>query len=91
MTNLTNLHNFKRDKKLKVIVTDLAVVIKVFNLSITALKFYAKYAIVMEVISVLANNKTLLEIQYNKYKRMLDVSNGGMEKDSKENPNKGPA
>lgn len=72
MTNITGLKDYKYSRKLKIITTDLAVIIKIFNLTISALKYYSKYVIVSEMISVLSNNKTILEIQYKKYKKILD-------------------
>lgn len=76
MDSLTNLNNYKKSKKIAVVVADLAVILKVINLSINALKLYSKYISVMEIVSVLSNNKTLLEIQHNKYKKMLEELNG---------------
>lgn len=68
----TDIKDFKKKKKLKKIVEDLKMAIKVYNLSINALKSYATYSIVMETISILQGNKTLLEIHLKKYENMLD-------------------
>lgn len=70
--NISDLKKFKTDKKIKVILNDIQTILKIYSLTLTALKSFSKYGSVMEVMSILQNNKTLLEIQYNKYNRMLD-------------------
>jgi len=66
------LINIKDYKLAKVIVGDLEVVIKAIDLTIQALSYYKKYGPVSQIISNLQTNKTILEINYLKYKRILD-------------------
>jgi len=66
-----NIKEFKKKRKIKKIIEDLKKAIKVYNLSINALKSFSSYMIVMETISVLQGNKTLLEIHLKKYENML--------------------
>ena len=60
-------------RKAKILAADLEQILKVINLSISALHHYSKYAPVNLIISTLQTNKTLLEIHYNKYKRILET------------------
>jgi len=60
-------------RKAKIIIKDLDVILKIINLSISALHHYSKYAPVNLIISTLQTNKTLLEIHYNKYKRIVET------------------
>ena len=82
MNNISNIKDFKQIKKLKVITSDLKMILKIFNLTITALKHYSNYVMVMEIISIIQNNKTLVEIQYNKYNKKLGEENGQLEKNT---------
>lgn len=70
---LVDLKDHKDRKKLIIIVDDLTKIVNVMDLSIKGLKFFGKYVHVMECISCLQNNKTLLEIKLNKYKRTLET------------------
>lgn len=71
MTKTVNsLHEYR---KAKVLAKDLEQIIKVINLTISALHFYSKYSPVNVIISTLQTNKTLLEIHYNKYKRIVET------------------
>lgn len=49
---------------------DLEVVLKALNLTIEALAHYKHYIPVMEVMSSIQSNKTLMEIQLKKYQRI---------------------
>ena len=69
---ITFLKDYKTKKKLLAVLTDIKVILKIYDLSLSALKLYGKYSSVMEVMSVIQNNKTLLEIQYNKYSKKLE-------------------
>lgn len=60
-------------RKAKLLAKDLEVILKIINLSISALHHYSKYAPVNMIISTLQTNKTLLEIHYNKYKRVVET------------------
>lgn len=60
-----------KDQKLaKIIFEDLEVVLKTLNLTIDALSHYKKYIPVMEVMSSVQTNRTLIEIQLAKYKKL---------------------
>lgn len=60
-----------KDQKLaKIIYEDLEVVLKTLNLTIDALSHYKKYIPVMEVMSSVQTNRTLIEIQLAKYKKL---------------------
>lgn len=71
-SKLVEIKDFRTKKKIKKVVEDLEVVIKVMNLSINGLSRYSKYINVAEAISSLQTNKTLLEISYNKYRKILE-------------------
>lgn len=64
--------DLKEYKKAKVLVKELEELIKIINLSINALSMYKKYVPVMECISMLQSNKTILEIHYHRYKRLIE-------------------
>lgn len=68
-----SINNLLEYRKAKILVGDLEQILKVINLSISALHHYSKYAPVNLIISTLQTNKTLLEIHYNKYKRILET------------------
>lgn len=70
-----NLSDFKKKKKYEKVINDLTNIIKIYNLTLTALKYFSKYTLVMETISVLQSNKTLLEIHLTKYRKMVKSSN----------------
>lgn len=60
----------KEQRLAKIITEDLEVVLKTLNLTIDALAFYKKYIPVMEVMSSVQTNRTLIEIQLAKYKKL---------------------
>lgn len=68
-----SINNLLEYKKAKILADDLEKILKVINLSISALHHYSKYAPVNVIISTLQTNKTLLEIHYNKYKRIVQT------------------
>lgn len=68
MNNISSLTKYRRAK---IIIKDLAIAIRTMNLAIDALSYFSKYIPVMETISVLQNNKTLLEIHLNKQNKIL--------------------
>jgi hypothetical protein len=67
------VNNLQEYRKAKILEKDLEQILRVINLSISALHFYSKYAPVNVIISTLQTNKTLLEIHYNKYKRIVET------------------
>lgn len=72
MSKLVNLDDHKVKKKAELIAEDLEKVLMVMDLSVRGLTPFAKYVQVMETISALQNNKTLLEIHLNKYRKLKD-------------------
>lgn len=86
--NITDIKDFKNNKKIDHYINDLKVIINIYNLSISSLKFFKHYQSVMEVISVLQNNKTLCEVYLNKLEKK---KNGKMVKISKNDPGPGSA
>jgi len=85
--NITSIKDFKNNKKTDHYIKDLSMIIKIYNLSIGSLKFFKHYQSVMEVISVLQNNKTLCEVHLKK----LEKRKNGLEKISSEHPSPSPA
>lgn len=71
---MINLNEFKNKKKYELILSDLTNIVNNITSSIESLKDYNKYISVCEIISVLHTNRTILEIQINKYKRLLNES-----------------
>ena len=71
------MENFKKYKKAKKIVEELNDVLKVITLTTKALSLYTKYLPVQEIISVLDNHKTILQLHRNKYNKV--VANKGKE------------
>lgn len=65
-------HRDKEARIAKLISEDFQVVLKTLNLTIDALSFYKKYIPVMEVLSTVQTNKTLIEIHLKKYEKQLD-------------------
>lgn len=82
---IKSIQEYKEKKKILTVLTDIKIIIKIYNLTLQALKHYSKYASVMEIMSNLQNNKTLLEIQHNKYNRMLSEKYGRVEEADKAN------
>lgn len=68
----TNLVDYKNLKKLKIVNQDLEEINKRLTTCIETLKDYKKYIPVMESISILHNSRTIIEININKYKRILN-------------------
>lgn len=68
MSNINNLHSYK---KAKVIVKDLEQIVNAMDLSIRALTHFTKYIPVRESVSILENNKTLLEIHLSKQRKII--------------------
>ena len=66
-------HNLRDYKQAKILEKDLKQIIHIINLSISALHGYSKYSPVSVIISSLQTNKTILEIHYNKYKKILET------------------
>lgn len=63
----------KSKRLAKKIAEDLEVVLKTLNLTIDALTYYKKYVPVMEVLSSVQTNRTLIEINIKKYQKIVGV------------------
>ena len=68
---ITSIQDFKDDKKYKKIIDELVNVILILNITQQRLTHYKHYIKVMEVISVIETNKTLLDFQKRKYEKEL--------------------
>lgn len=75
MSEVVDFKKKKDLKKIAVMVEELEAAILLMDTSIRGLNLFMKYIPVMEATSSLLNNKTLLEIHLNKYKRMLKNEN----------------
>lgn len=69
MPEIVNINEYK---KAKILVGDLEKIIKVIDLTIKGLSYYKKYEPVSQIISNLQTNKSILEISYIKYKKILE-------------------
>lgn len=69
---ITNLNDFKNIKKLQKVYKDLLDLQKELTNSIERLKKFNKYIPANESLSILHNSRTIVEININKYKRVLD-------------------
>jgi hypothetical protein len=93
---IIDISDFKKSKEKKhlvekseKVIEELSTILYIINLTITGLSHFNKYFVVTECISVLQNNKILLEIHINKYKKALqkikeEMKNGKLEEASKE-------
>lgn len=72
---MIDFNDFKNNKKNKIIMRDLMEIQKRLTTSISSLNDFKQYIPVMESISILHNSRTLIEININKYKRLLENSN----------------
>lgn len=69
---MSKVVSIKEYKLAKIVVDDLDKVIKIVDLTIQGLSYFKKYNPVAQIISSLQTNKTVLEINYQKYKKILD-------------------
>lgn len=69
---VSDLNNFKEIKKTKLIHKELLEAKKRLTASIELLKDYGKYIPIMESLSVLHNSRTIIEININKYERIIN-------------------
>ncbi len=73
--DLSKARNKKQKKELlqksEKVVEDLEMVKYIMALAIEGLSYYSKYVFATECISVLNNNKVLLDIHLNKYKKAV--------------------
>lgn len=80
MTSPINLKDFKEKKKLALLLKEVEALIALYELFLNTLRKYGKYPGVNEVMSIIAQNRTLLTIQVNKYKKKLEAEDGKLEK-----------
>lgn len=77
---VTNLKEHKKKKNTKAlakkIAVDLDAVLQLCDASIRGLTLFNKYTQVMEIISCLQTNKTLIEMHLAKYEKILEKENG---------------
>jgi hypothetical protein len=77
VVDLSKARNKKQKKELldksEKIIKDLEMVKYIMALAIEGLSYYSKYAFATECISVLNNNKVLLDIHLNKYKKAVNT------------------
>jgi hypothetical protein len=72
MNFMINLDDYKNIKKLEIVYKDLIVIRERLTASLELLKeFNSKYIHVQECVSVLHNSRTIIEININKYKKVL--------------------
>lgn len=70
--NVKNLSDVKNVKKAEIIVKDLEKIITLIDASLNCLSEYSKYIPVMEILSLMQSNKTILEIHRNKYSKYIE-------------------
>lgn len=71
MSKVTNLSDVKNIKKVEIVLKDLEKIITLIDASLNCLSIYSKYIPVMEILSVMQSNKTILEIHKNKYLKYI--------------------
>lgn len=69
---MSKVHDFNKMKKAKVVVRELTTLLKIIDLSITGLTPFKKYTSIMETLSCLYDNKTILDIHLSHHKKILD-------------------
>lgn len=75
MGKTLSLDDHKSKKKAAVIANELEQAVKVMDLAMRGLAPFSKYIQVMETLSCIKNNKTLLDIHLSKYKRLIEKTN----------------
>lgn len=68
---ITQLKDFKTEKKYKKILEDINTILRIFSLTQMSLSFFKEYVVVQEIISILETNKTMLEMHKRKYEAQL--------------------
>lgn len=68
---MTNLNDFNKYKKAKLIVKELTNLLKIVDLSIKAIKPYTKYTSVGETLLCLQDNHTILSIHLEHHQQVL--------------------
>lgn len=73
---MINLNDYKNIKKLELVHKELTELKVILTNNIESLKDYTKYIPIMESVSILHNSRTLIEINIDKFKRVLEKANG---------------
>lgn len=68
-----SISSHKLKKKYERIVKDIDSILLIFGLTQRSLKFFKNYIVVQEIVSILATNTTLLELQRKKYEKELEL------------------
>jgi hypothetical protein len=69
---VTDIKKFKDNKKTKLLIKDLEVIVELYSLMIRALRKYSKYSNVLDSIETIQGNKLLSEMYLKKYKSMIE-------------------
>ena len=72
---MINLKEYKDLKKVKIVHKDLIEIQRLLTTFISALEPHKKYIAVIESLNTLRNSKTLIEINLEKFKRLLEKAN----------------
>lgn len=76
---MIDLNKYKDHKRNLMIKEDLLTILRIYHLSMEALKPYHKYKPVMETISNLQNQKTILELHFGKFDKLVKEYDGKLE------------
>lgn len=66
-------HDFNKYKKAKIIVSELETLLKIIDLSIKGITPFKKYNSISETLMCLNDNKTILDIHLNHYKKVIET------------------
>lgn len=95
MTKLVSINKYKKDKKNELllkktekVIEDVHMIIKIIDLATEGLSHYNKYTYAAECISLMQNNKIMLNILLSKYNKNIDkikeeLKNGELEETPK--------
>ena len=78
---MSNLHDFNKLKKAKVIVRELTTLLKIVELSINGMTPFRKYSSIQETLACLQDNKTILSIHLEHHKQIL-ANKGSVENEA---------
>ena len=67
------MHNLKDYREAKIILPQLEAILRIVNLSIQGLSFYRAYMPVSVMLHTLKEQKIVLEIHRDRYKRIVDM------------------
>lgn len=78
---MSNLHDFNKLKKAKVIVRELTILLKIVELSINGMTPFRKYSSIQETLACLQDNKIILQIHLDHHKQIL-ANKGSVENET---------